>query len=158
MDEPIVLEAPRLRWVLYAVGAFVVAGLAGSTAMALDNPGNAFLLLPALIAVFGVGFAVMALSPGRLRIEGEGFAYTAPGRSGSYRWSDVARFGVYLAVSGENVGFDFASEYRGRRPRRLAADARGGFAASLPGTYGRDAHALADLLERRRITARRGPA
>lgn len=152
------LEAPRLRWILYSVGTFVVAGLVTSTTMALDAGGNGFLFLPAVIAILGVAFALVARSPGRLRIANDGFAYTALGRSGSYRWSDVERFGVYLAVGGENVGFDLAPDYAGARPLRLAADARGGFAASLPGTFGRDAHALVDLLERRRIAARRSPS
>ena len=157
VDDPLVLEAPRLRWILYALGAFFVAGLAASTTMALDAGGNGFLLLPGLIVILGVAFALMARSPGRLRIAKDGFAYTALLRNGSYRWSDVSRFGVYLAVGGQNVGFDLAPEYDGSRPRRLTADARGGFAASLPSTYGRDAHALADLLERRRVAARRDP-
>src|SRR5207302_6191840 len=135
----------------------VIAGLSGSIATTLDPGGSAYLIVPGTIAVIGGVLALVALSPGWLRMNRDGFAYASPGRSGSYRWSDIGRFGVYLAVSGENVGFDFASEYRGRRPRRLAADARGGFAASLPGTYGRDAHALADLLERRRISARTAP-
>ena len=153
-DEPIELAAPRLRWIFYAVGAFLVAGFSGGLSTALDPESRSFLVLPAFIAVMGIAFVLVALRPGRLRITRDGFAYTAPLRRGAYRWSDIARFGVYLAIGGENVGFDFASDYRGARPRAIAADARGGFAASLPGTYGRDARALADLLERRRIAAR----
>ncbi|HKW78899.1 MAG TPA: hypothetical protein VJQ09_07340 [Candidatus Limnocylindria bacterium] len=155
MDEPIVLEAPRLRWLLYSVGALLVAGFAASIASALDPAWpSPFLALPGAIAVIAGAMALMARRPGQLRIASDGFSYNAPLSSASYRWSDVLRFGVYLGVGGEKVGFDFAPDYTGPRQLRLAADARGGFAASLPSTYGREPRALADLLERRRIAAR----
>ena len=149
------LRESRLRWTLYAVGAFLVAGFAASIATAFDPGGpSPFLFLVGLIAVFSGAFALMALSPAELRIEEDGFAYRWILGSRAYRWREIARFGVYLGVGGERIGFDFMPEYAGPRPARLAADARGGFAASLPSTYGRDADALADLLERRRIAAR----
>jgi hypothetical protein len=154
-DDTLVLTEPRLRWILYAVGALVIAGFAASVASALDPAGpGPFLFLTGVIAVLAGAFALMARSPAQLRIAPEGFAYRAPFGSRSYRWADIARFGVYLGVGGERVGFDFMPDYAGPRPRALAADARGGFAASLPSTYGRDAKMLADLLERRRIAAR----
>ena len=132
-----------------------MAGFAGGVANALE-PGDAggILLFAGAVAVLALLLALAARSPGQLRIEPEGFRYTALLAHGSYRFADIARFGVYLGVGGERVGFDFTPEYSGPRPRKFAEDARGGFAASLPSTYGRDARALVDLLERRRIAAR----
>jgi hypothetical protein len=150
-----VITAPRVRWLLYAVGALLVAGLAAGAASALDpGGGRLFLILPGGIAVLSGALALMARNPGELRLTGDGFFFRGLLASGSYRWGDVARFGVYLGVGGDRVGFDFGPEYGGPRPRKLVAEARGGFDASLPGTFGRDATALANLLERWRIAAR----
>jgi hypothetical protein len=99
------------------------------------------------------GFAVYVLTAPRmrLRLSATGFEYGTVVRRYSFRWVDVAGFGVADFATFRWVVFVFAPGYTGDgRVRRINQDF-GGFDRYLPDTYGRNPIALAELLEEWRV-------
>ncbi|MEO4047516.1 hypothetical protein AAFN46_10550 [Pseudomonas sp. CAU 1711] len=107
------------------------------------------------LGVFALGalVAAVALLPGAnyLRLEEEGFSFSALFRAHRVDWADVQGFAVVRVASNAMVGWRY---HEGRQPQgrgvRLSL-ALAGCHAALPETYGLAAEELAQLLERLRL-------
>ena len=108
-----------------------------------------YLGLAGLLAGFG---SWVLLAPRmRLRLSAGGFEYGTVARRYSFRWADVAGFGVSEFAAHRWVVFIFAPDYPGDEQVRRVNQEFGGFDRILPDTYGYRPVALAALLESWRL-------
>jgi hypothetical protein len=111
-----------------------------------DNPVGWLLAVPCgIFALIGVCLLLPGCS--FLELNEEGFTLCSMFRRESYRWDDVARFGVVLVGSRPKVAFHYAATSSTLSPEGAAiAMQLGGYEAAMPTTFGLDPEDLAVLL------------
>jgi len=152
---PVTLYPSRTKWILILLGCavFVAGGL-------FAMQGNTFMRWGA-VAFFGTGMAVAiaGLLPGasQLKLDREGFEFTAMFRRHSVRWQAATGFeAVTIPPSGQKmVLFDDAGA-KGRALGKLNVSMVGRN-SGVPDTYGMSAKDLAGLMAqwRERAVSRR---
>jgi hypothetical protein len=137
----------RAGWLLG--GATVLAAF--GVGMLYRGGGWPWLYLGIATPLAALGAFVLVAPRMRLHLSPTGFEYGTVARRYSFRWSDVAGFGVSAFASFEHVVFVFAPGYVGDERVRRINQGFGGFDRYLPDTYRHRAEALAELLESWRV-------
>lgn len=109
---------------------------------------------------FGTLLGIVRLLPGAsyLRLDPTGFTYCVAFHPQTVAWSDVSEFGVVAKDATHTystVGFNYVPEYAKNQAGRELVKSVNGWEGGLPGTYGRRAKDLVDLMNEwlRRSTA-----
>jgi hypothetical protein len=152
---PVTLAPSRTKWILILLGCAVFVAIA-----LFAMQGNTFMRWGG-IAFFGTGMAVaiVGLLPGasRLKLDREGFEFTALFRRHSVRWQAATGFeAVAIPPSGlKMVVFDDAGA-KGRALGKFSVSLVGRN-SGVPDTYGMSAEDLAGLMAqwRERAVSRR---
>jgi hypothetical protein len=143
------LRHGRLRALLIAIVCAI--GVAGLWSIR-DEAGWATVgVAILLVGGFGTVAGVLRLLPGAgyLRLDSKGFTYRAAFWTVSVAWDDVAEFGVVAKDATHayaTVGFNFVLGYGKNAAGRELARSINGWEGALPGTYGRRAEELAELM------------
>ncbi|OWK45724.1 hypothetical protein [Fimbriiglobus ruber] len=147
MEEPseLVLRPglSRFGWLFGSAAALAALG----DVMLYRGTGLPWLYLGLAALLTGFGCWVLTAPRMWLRLSPTGFEYGTVLRRYSFRWDDVAWFGVSEFASHRWVVFVFAREYPGDERVRRINQRFGGFDRILPDTYGYRPVALAELLE-----------
>ena len=104
----------------------------------------------ACAALFGLGCVVFTLNmlpnASFLRLEEDGFTYSALYRRHTVKWAVTRDFGVMAMRYTRMVGWSFVANHRMSATMRKLNQAIAGFDAALPDTYGMRAETLAVLM------------
>lgn len=100
-----------------------------------------------LSGVVGLVGAIQLL-PGSsyLRLTDEGMTFRSLFRSFSYKWWEIADFGIARVGGSRVVGWNFSRFYQGQERLRTVNQALSGFQAALPDSYGMQVDSLKELL------------
>ena len=151
-NEVVILRHGRVR-ALFIVFICVVA-VAGLWSIR-DEAGRATIWVAIILfSGFGIFAGILRLLPGAsyLRLDQTGLTYCAAFFPVRVAWDDVAEFGVVAKDAGHayaTVGFNFVPSYTENVAGRELAKSVNGWEGALPGTYGRRAEELADLMNER---------
>ena len=133
----------RTGWLLGGAAVLATFGFG----MLYDGTGWPWLYLGPAVPLAALGCWVLLAPRMRLHLSAAGFEYGTIVRRYSFRWADVAGFGVSDFASFRWVVFAFVPGYCGDERVRRINRAFGGFDRYLPDTYGYRAETLAGLLE-----------
>jgi hypothetical protein len=146
--EVVILRHGRLWSLLIAaICALCVAGVWAIR----DEASRAAVWLGIIFFGFGVVLAIVRLLPGAnyLRLDPTGFTYCVAFYRQRVAWSDVSEFGVVAKDATHaysTVGFNYVPRFTENQAGRELAKSVNGWEGALPGTYGRRAAELSDLM------------
>lgn len=110
-----------------------------------------------LFGAAGLAAGVFHVWPGRivLNLNDDGFTVREGRHVESYRWADIADFGLGKFAGDTIVGFNFVPTYHPNPDGRAALKAETGFESFLPSSFGKRAKELVKLMNQRRAEALR---
>jgi hypothetical protein len=148
-DDILLLRHGRLRALLIAI--ICAVGVAGLWSIRDEAGRTTVWVAIILVGGFGTFAGILRLLPwaSYLRLDPKGFTYCAAFYMVSVAWEDVAEFGVVAkdaAHAYPTIGFNFTPGYSKNPTGRELAKSINGWESALPGTYGKRAEDLADLM------------
>jgi len=145
--EAIILQPSRIRAILFLLVCLVFVAV-GCWIIIRENSWIGWLN----VFFFGVGAVVfiMNLIPGKsyLKLTPEGFEVSSLSRSYTYRWTEVAQFGVADVSFNKMVVFNYSPSYQKAKKGRRISRQLASWEAGLHDTFGMKPQDLADLLNR----------